>query len=194
MRKLYSAYNEVEEFTALVMAENDAAAKKLINGYSKDAKLSSEWYLMPTTIENVKDELFDCDYLIQGPEFEPDGVVFLENVREFLFNRKWEQRIIIATETDVFDIINHMMIMEVAEGVDFEQAAMLASTEYCLTEEGKEIYAGNCNNFNWGDFNTYVPNTICEKYGIRKTDGMAVCEGVSFDQQLVNEQEIFPEG
>ena len=175
------------------MAENDVAAKKLMNGYSKDANMSSEWYLMQTTIENVKDESFDCDYLIQEPEFEPDGVVFLDDVREFLFNRKWEQRIIITSEMDGLDIINLVLSVEVAEGVDFEQAAILASTEYCLTEEGREVYAGNCNNFNWGDFNTYVPNTICEKYGIRKIDDIAVCEGVSFDQQLVNEQEIFPE-
>ena len=41
--------------------------------------------------------------------------------------------------------------------------------------------------FNYGDFDTYVPNSICQKYGISKDETKYNClEPVSFDEQLVD--------
>ena len=92
---------------------------------------------------------------------------------------------------------NLIMVMEVdplivKDDSDFKKAVMAACKEYCLTKEGKKVYEGNLNSFNWGDFDTYVPNNICEKYGIHKVQSNVSGEFV-FDQQLVNEDEIFPE-
>lgn len=102
----------------------------------------------------------------------------------------WNTKIYIATETDGLDIKNLVMVVEVKYGIDFEQAAIAASKEYCLTEDGKRTFEGNCNCFNWGDFDTYVPNSICEKYGVRKVQSN-VAKEFCFDQQLVDECEIF---
>ena len=76
--------------------------------------------------------------------------------------------------------------------MDFESAAMAACKEYCLTEAGRKVYEHNCNNFIMMDFCKYVPNNICEKYGIRKIE-FGVAEDFIFDQQLVDETDIFPE-
>lgn len=108
-----------------------------------------------------------------------------------------QQKIFIASEMDGLDVINLVMVMEVDEErikspCDFAQAVRNACKEYCLTDEGRRVYEGNCNCFNWGDFDTYVPNAICEKYGIRKTL-TTVSEQFYFDEQLVDEEDIFPE-
>lgn len=84
------------------------------------------------------------------------------------------------------------MVISVKDGVDFKKAAKDASREYCLTEEGKRTFEGNYRYFNWEDFDTYVPNSICEKYGIKKLESN-IAEGFYFDQQLVDETDIFPE-
>ena len=109
----------------------------------------------------------------------------------------WNTKIFVATETDGFDVTNLVMVMEVnpmlvKDKSDFKRAVMAACKEYCLTEEGKKVYERNLNNFNWGEFDTYVPNDICEKYGIRKVQSNVSGEFI-FDQQLVSEDEIFPE-
>ena len=102
-------------------------------------------------------------------------------------------KIIVATEADGLDVTNLVMVLDVdSENIDIEQSVLNACKEYCMTDEGKRTFEGNCNCFNWGDFDTYVPNEICEKYGFRKVESN-VAEEFNFDQQLVNEYEIFPE-
>lgn len=72
---------------------------------------------------------------------------------------------------------------------DVITAIKKASTEYCLTNEGKQTYIGNCHCFNFGDFDTYVPNTICEKYGIKKIDSNTTFGIVDFNTELVEESD-----
>lgn len=102
-------------------------------------------------------------------------------------------KIIVATEADGLDTTNLVMVLDVdSEDINIEQAVLKACKEYCLTDEGKRTFEGNCNCFNWGDFDAYVPNEICQKYGFRKVESN-VAEEFNFDQQLVDEYDIFPE-
>ena len=102
-------------------------------------------------------------------------------------------KIIVATEADGLDITNLVMVLDVdSKDINIEQAVLNACKEYCLTDEGKRTFEGNCNCFNWGDFDTYVPNEICQRHGFRKVESN-VAEEFNFDQQLVDEYEIFPE-
>ena len=67
--------------------------------------------------------------------------------------------------------------------------------EYCLTEDGKNTYDGNCCNFNIGDLTLYVPTEMFVKHGIfpkfrtNPTDAISI----DFNEQLVEESDIFPE-
>ena len=109
----------------------------------------------------------------------------------------WNKKIYIASEADGLNARELVMLMEIdpmriQSKEEFEQAAISASTEYCLSNEGKTVFKNNCNCFNWGDFDTHVPNSICEKYGIRKCSSN-IAAVYCFDQQLVDEAAIFPE-
>ena len=67
-----------------------------------------------------------------------------------------------------------------------------ASKEYCLSEEGKKVFEGNCDVFNLGDFDTNVPNDICRKHGFEKEDPDGAYVTADLYELLVNEDEIFP--
>lgn len=102
-------------------------------------------------------------------------------------------KIIVATETYGCETRNLVIVLDVFdENINIEQAVSDACKEYCLTDEGKRTYEGNCNCFNWGDFDAYVPDEICERHGFRKVDSVSAEEFI-FDQQLVDENDIFPE-
>lgn len=63
--------------------------------------------------------------------------------------------------------------------------------DYCLTDDGKKTYDGNCNNFNIGDLIAYVPEAILQQHGIvhiKEKDTIAI----DFNEQLVDEEDIFP--
>ena len=77
------------------------------------------------------------------------------------------------------------------DGLNTHDAIVAACTDYCKTEEGRKTYEGNCCSFNWGDFEAYVPNDICKKYGFIKVDTDIQSEEVNFDEQLVDESDIF---
>ena len=102
-------------------------------------------------------------------------------------------KLVVASESDGFHIRNVPILLKVANGIDAMSAIQKACKEYCLTEEGKQTFASNCNCFNYGDFDAYVPNSICQKYGIEKVDDIISTKSVNFDAQLVDESEIFPE-
>jgi hypothetical protein len=74
--------------------------------------------------------------------------------------------------------------------IDIEQAIKDACKEYCQTDEGRQLYLDNNKSFNYGDFDLYVPDEICKKYGIEKISGLE--EGYLHDkfEQLVDEEEI----
>lgn len=66
-----------------------------------------------------------------------------------------------------------------------------AAKDYCLTDNGKRTYNGNCNNFNIGDLIAYVPKAILQQHGIisiEEKDTIAI----DFNEQLVNENDILP--
>ena len=97
---------------------------------------------------------------------------------------------IVALDRDGLDTRIVVITVNVDEGVDVEKAIKAACTEYCKTEEGRKTYEGNCNCFNWGDFDTYVPNDICRKHGFSKAGLEIQAEEVDFNEQLVDEYDI----
>lgn len=101
------------------------------------------------------------------------------------------QKIFVATEQDGLNVRSCVIVLDVKEGIDVKEAVLTACKEYCQTEEGKNTYIGNCNCFNWGDFDACVPNSICEKHGFRKINFEVNTENVDFDEQLVLETDVF---
>lgn len=97
----------------------------------------------------------------------------------------WRTELFIASETDSLDSTNIVMIVGIKPGVDFKEAAIAATKEYCNTAEGKIILKENCGFFNWGDFNLNVPNSICEKYGIKKIQSFANAVELDYNQLLI---------
>lgn len=69
------------------------------------------------------------------------------------------------------------------------------SKEYCLTQDGRNTYDGNCCNFNIGDLTLYVPTEMFVKHGIfpklrtNPTDAISI----DFNEQLVEESDVFQE-
>ena len=190
MHKLYIATNETENYTALVFIDEDnlAKASDLLNDYAKECNMQSDWTLKETCITDVESMVFDCDHLIH----DSDAIVYLDNVKQYLFTRPWTMQLFIATSKYDKDAASIAIAAEVADGVDLEKTAMLASKEFCLTEEGKQVYTDNHHCFNWGDFDINVPNSICTKYGIRKINS-DIRDMFDFEQQLVSKDDIFPE-
>ena len=76
---------------------------------------------------------------------------------------------------------------------DIVAAAKAAAKDFCLSENGKKVYSGNCHSFNWGDLVTYVLNEYCEKHGFKIIHSTHEDEVRDFNEQLVIESEIFPE-
>ena len=95
---------------------------------------------------------------------------------------------IIATDQDG---LNNRKLKDAAA---IRQAITAAVKEFCQTEDGKKIYEGNCNNFNWGDLDAYLPETILNKYGLYKSDDTSKdILKVDFNEQLVSETDVFEE-
>ena len=66
-------------------------------------------------------------------------------------------------------------------------AVVAACTEYVNTEEGRRVYEGNCDCFNWADLEAYVPHDICIKHGFDFTSDSVSDYTVEWDEQLVSE-------
>lgn len=52
--------------------------------------------------------------------------------------------------------------------ISVEELVVKATKEFLNTEDGEKALEETCGNFNYVDFDMYVPNSICEKYGFRK--------------------------
>lgn len=53
------------------------------------------------------------------------------------------------------------------------------------TKQGKANFEYNCKCFNWADFESSVPNKICQKYGFTKVEQKPdVTLSVDWDEQL----------
>lgn len=109
------------------------------------------------------------------------------------------KHIIPTYEQDGMNVRIFCLLIDAEDGMtpdDILEAIKKACVEYCSTPEGRKVYEDNCNHFNYGDFNAYVPNSICKKYGISKTDPKYNCFGpvcfgpVCFDEQLVDDVDI----
>lgn len=55
-----------------------------------------------------------------------------------------------------------------SRNISLDDAIKAAATEYCMTEEGRQICFAN-QGFNYTDFIKYVPNEICMKHGFAKS-------------------------
>lgn len=92
---------------------------------------------------------------------------------------------ITATDRDGFETYTTVINLDVfRKDVDIVEACKEAAREYVSTKEGLQVYIEHCEWFNWADFDVYVPNKICEKYGFRKIDSDAVNIDVILDEQL----------
>ena len=103
---------------------------------------------------------------------------------------------VIATEYDGRDetiLVLNFLIPE--KGFNLESAIKAAATDFCKTDEGKALFEGNCNWFNWGDVAVHLPAAFLEKHGVKMlTDNLVPDLLANFDQNLVDEDEISPEG
>lgn len=81
----------------------------------------------------------------------------------------------------------------VNEDMEYEQvleAIRLSSVDYCRTDIGKKVFEHNCEQFNYLDFEFYVDNTFCMKYGIKKTKLNIENIEVDANTTLVFEEDI----
>ena len=102
------------------------------------------------------------------------------------------QKMIVALDRDGIETRLLTIVVDIlSDGIDLREAVRNACTEYCKTEEGKKVYEDNCNSFNWGDFELHVPNSICEKHGFVKVSMDMQDDEFDFNEQLVNEFDIF---
>ena len=62
-----------------------------------------------------------------------------------------------------------------------------ACEEYLQTEDGMKTYLHNCQNFNWADFEEYVPDEICRKHGFRKINSEMADLNVDLNEQIAEE-------
>lgn len=104
---------------------------------------------------------------------------------------------IIATDQDGLNAKSYIFefvldISRIKNTSDMRQAITDAVKEFCQTEEGRKIYEGNCNNFNWGDLEAYVPEAILNRYGLYKpVEHANTILEVDFNEQLINENDVF---
>lgn len=99
---------------------------------------------------------------------------------------------ITATEHDGFDTRTLIINLDVfKEDIDIIEACKEATREFTATDDGFNTYINNCKCFNWADFEMYVPNDICEKYGFRKIDSNVTNIDVNWDEQLIDEPTFF---
>jgi hypothetical protein len=98
---------------------------------------------------------------------------------------------IIATEHDGLNTRSMSIQIEALQpNLDIRQAVINACTEYVQTPEGKSIYEYNCHCFNWADFVSNVPNSLCEKHGFRRLNDHVSDIEVDWDEHLVNDSAL----
>lgn len=104
------------------------------------------------------------------------------------------QKTIIALE--YYDYQPHVLSITckiLNKDFDLVTAVKAAAKEYCLTKKGRETYSENHRSFNWGDLVNYIPDEICQKHGFSIITCRIENEIRDFNEQLVDEYDIFPE-
>lgn len=76
---------------------------------------------------------------------------------------------LVLKDQDGLDVRTTLISLETALPIgEVVPAVKAACQEYLNTVEGRKQYQENCENFNYGDFDMYVPNSICEHHGFTK--------------------------
>lgn len=95
---------------------------------------------------------------------------------------------ITAIECDGMDVRTLTITLKIFDStIDIKSAIKNACNDYVKTREGLETYRYNCDLFNWADFESNVPNSICRRYGFEKIDSVVSEEDVNWDEQLIDE-------
>lgn len=106
---------------------------------------------------------------------------------------KTQSVIVTSVDRDGLGFTFHNISLNVEEGMtlkDVKEAISKSSVEFCQTEEGKKVFSDNNNSFNYGDFDIYVPNEICKKYGIEKVDSACSFMEADFNEELVSADDL----
>lgn len=97
---------------------------------------------------------------------------------------------LLATEQDGLDTRTHafrfLVNKEYAVPDKLKERIREISTEYCKTEEGKQVLDHNCHSFNYGDF-VLIPQSFMEKYGVQYLADTPDIIDVIFNEDLVSE-------
>lgn len=97
---------------------------------------------------------------------------------------------VVAIERDGLDFNALALCFEVPDkDFDLVAAVRAAAAEFCNTKEGRKVYEGNCDAFNWADFAMYVPAELCEKHGFKMVQSELSDIIVDWDEYLVEEEE-----
>ena len=101
------------------------------------------------------------------------------------------RKTIIAVRRDGYDFHAFAITLEYSNpNLDIHQAVRDAVNEYIQTKEGSELYSYNCSTFDWADFDSNVPNEICEKYGFQKVSESCSQDVVEWDEELADDPEF----
>jgi hypothetical protein len=196
-RNLYIAKNQNTGYKALILATDQKAALTVIERCAPKSDVDM-WKITQTYLDTLESCIKDITaapnfyavLLADDPKVIAENILLADVKTYLLQNRLWfEKNFIIAQDAPLMEMV---MTFAMADGVDIQNAAIKACTEYCSTEKGKEVYKGNLKNFNWSDLDLFVPNEICEKYGFRKIS-CRPAQVFDLNEQLVNESDIFPE-
>ena len=97
-----------------------------------------------------------------------------------------ELKIITATEQCGTKTNTLTIVLRLNKDIkDIRAAVRNACKDYISTKEGTEVYAYNCQSFNWADFAMYVPKDICKKHGFEIADYLQTDEQVDLNEQLI---------
>ena len=98
------------------------------------------------------------------------------------------KEIITATSQDGLDCCTSVFVFTVYdESIDLVEKIKEAAAAFINTDTGLLEYQHNCENFNWGDFFSAVPNRFLRPYGFEKDTSDVAQHTVSFDEQLATE-------
>lgn len=98
--------------------------------------------------------------------------------------------VLIMKDQDGLNVINYTLILKTSLPDDeLLDAVRAAAKDYLNTDEGRETYLQNCDNFNYGDFITCMSNKFCKPHGFTMDEGRLDTIEVDFNEQLAEPDE-----
>ena len=120
MRELYIATNKTNDFTTLVMAKDKQDALTIVTKYAADADIDGKWDLKPIVPSIAKTMTFSCDYLIQDPVYDIDGVIDTKDIEKYYQNIiKLSQAIKICLNNDMT-----LLLLQESDGTIISKVVM----------------------------------------------------------------------